>query len=158
MSEAGKILTAVIIVLILMTGSFGVGYYFRQEKIVEKHLPPQIVRDTTKEIHYKDSIVVKYMPGTIEYIDTGSVIETKPFISKADTIIQHDTVHVEYAFPQNSFAFALRMKPDTTKIITINTIDTKIIDKTPAKWISILSHTGAGLAGGLIGFGIGRIR
>lgn len=158
MSDMTKMLIAIIILLVAMTGTFFLGYYFRSEKIVERQLPAEIVRDTIAKEIRKDSIVIKYMPGQIEYIDTGKTIETKPFVAKADTIIKHDTVHVEYSFPQNNFAFALRTKPDTTYYINTTIEKTFTIDKTPSWWVTTLTHVGASAVGAALGYGAGRIK
>jgi hypothetical protein len=158
MNDLTKILVAIIVFLVSLAGSFILGYTYRNEKVIERQIPPTIIRDTTYNVIERGVIKVQYLPGEVEYIDTSKHIMTSPFIARADTIIRQDTIAVQYSYPQNSFAFMLSMKPDTVVYIEIKTLDTKIIENKIPAWQLILSHTGAGLLGGVLGYGIGRIR
>lgn len=98
--------------------------------------------------------------GVIKYDTIKEYITTKPFIASLDTIdpINQDTLSIQYAFPVNTFLYALNRKPQIEK--------TKIIHRTDSVFIPEIQHIetnwfyatlkSAGLV--LLGYGIGRIR
>mgnify|MGYP000110392403 CR=1 FL=1 len=80
----------------------------------------ELIRDTITIVKPKEPIIAKeIIPKIIYRKDT--VLITKPFEAKIDTIIKHDTILISYKFPENRFSYAFKPKPDTiSQIIKIN--------------------------------------
>lgn len=140
----------------LLISTFFLGYCSRKCQ-APATIPPPVIQtqtkyDTTEKIIRQQPINI-YKQVEVQYV-RDTLFVTKPFIAKLDTIIFRDTINTQFAFPQMAFSLALRRQPDTLKIVTIKTIDTRIIDNSPPTWVTILSHIGAGV----LGFGAGRIK
>lgn len=118
-------------------------------------------------VQIRDSVVVKYVekiridtvPGktkwrtlyrydtlTKEYhiIDTQFV--TKPFETTLDTIVRHDTVHLQFLYPEKSFSMLIKPHPDS---ILIRTITITPPPEKPSFWDD-LGKIGGGFLGGYI--------
>jgi len=81
----------------------------------------------THELKYKydtvlkeiktDPIVIEKKKAIIKYIK-DTIIITKPFEAKIDTVIKMDTIKMYYQFPENRFSLFYKRKTDTIPIIT----------------------------------------
>lgn len=113
----------------------------------------EIKRDTIVQVQPGKTIVIEKAVPVIEYQkEWDTVIVTKPFIAKLDTIVKGDTVYADYSFPQNRFTVMLWQKPDsiyTYREYILNTIYVK------DDWWEKPAWTAGGL---LLGFGLGRIK
>jgi hypothetical protein len=112
MNNTNTILT-LILALVIGLSLFFVGRCTKDpEKIIETKT--EIVRDTIINVVQQPPIVIYKAKPVIEYqTDHDTVIITRPFIAKVDTIIVRDTVHAEYVFPQNTFSMVLKRKADS---------------------------------------------
>lgn len=106
----------------------------------------KIVRDTITK--YQKPIIIEKIKAQIVY-KHDTIIQTKPFIARIDTVIMYDTIKASYEFPENYFSLLVKRKPDTVYTNTIYRTEYQEI-KRPL-YIDILSHTGAILSGFLIG-------
>ena len=112
MNNTNTILTVILAIAIGLS-LFFVGRCTKDpDRIVETKT--EIVRDTIINIVQQPPIVIYKAKPVIEYqTDYDTVIVTKPFIARVDTIIVRDTIHAEYTFPQNTFSMVLKRKPDS---------------------------------------------
>jgi len=144
-----------ILALIAISFFIGKGSVAPTIQYVDKpSITKEITYDTIEKTVTLKPIYISNKSDTTIIIDNGQVITTKPFVATLDTILNGDTIQSKYAFPQDSFYLKLLPKPLVYK--EINTITTKIeiVKVERPTWLDILSHTGAGLFGGLIGFGL----
>lgn len=150
--------TAILLFLLIIV-AFIVGRYTApiQIQYVDKpQLITNIKYDTlTKEIIKAATIINKKADTTI-IIDSTKYIQTNPFVAKLDTICAGDTVSAKFTFPQNDFYLKVLPKPIQFKEINSTIIKTEIIKIERPIWIDILSHSGAFLIGGGIGYLIGH--
>jgi hypothetical protein len=110
-----------------------------------------IKTDTIYKEIPSEPIVISKMKTKIIY-QKDTIIETQPFTAVVDTIINRDTLHTEFNFPENSFSMLLLRKPDTVMVQKITTIETP-----PQKsnwWEVPLSILG----GAALGYAFGRIK
>lgn len=118
------------------------------EKVIERKT--EIVRDTIINTVQQPPIIIYKAKPVIEYqTDYDTVIITKPFIAKIDTVIIRDTVHAEYVFPQNTFSMILKRKPDSVVTFREYVIKTEYIKD--AWWEKPAWATGGILLGYLLG-------
>lgn len=108
-------------------------------------------RDTIVEIRNPEPITITKYKTKIEYI-RDTIITTKPFTARIDTIIRCDTVRAQFDFPDNTFSMTLNRKNDT---IFRERIFNNNILKNEEKWwhkpaLCILSLCGGYLFGRLI--------
>lgn len=137
--------------------------------IIDKKLNPITEKTTIKEVavvkydtvysveRYEPTIINK-ATATFTITKKDTVIKTAPFIATLDTIVMRDTIKVDYSFPQNYFNLKYLRHLDSIRVINKETIKFEIVKVERPLWLDIVSHSGAGAVGGLIGFGIGRIR
>lgn len=79
-------------------------------------IPNEIKRDTiTKIIERKPTIIDKKRASI--RIKKDSLIQTKPFVARIDTINKYDTISLTYDYPENTFSMTYSHKPDTTTTI-----------------------------------------
>jgi len=110
-----------------------------------------------REIHH-EPLVVEQAPAEVVYIpqiEHDTVFyETPAFVASLDTVIQQDTLEVDYAFPQHTFSVMLRQQADSIETYehTVYITRTEIVQR--PLWVDILSHTGAIV----IGYGAGSLR
>lgn len=103
-----------------------------------------------REVASEPFVINKIKTRIIYQKDT--IILTQPFTAVVDTIINRDTLHTEFSFPENSFSMLLLRKPDTVMVQKITTIETP-----PQKsnwWEVPLSILG----GAALGYAFGRIK
>jgi hypothetical protein len=103
-----------------------------------------------QEVPAKPIIINKIRTKIIYQKDT--IIETQPFTAVIDTIINHDTLHTEFSFPENSFSMLFLRKPDTVIVQKVTTIETQPLKST--WWEVPLSILG----GAALGYVFGRIK
>jgi len=101
----------------------------------------RIIRDTI--LVDKEPIMINTKPKIIYKKDT--ILLTKPFTVKLDTIIKFDTVKVYYEYPENDLSIVVKRKPDT--LITNTIIITNFKEIKRPLYIDILTHTGTFLLG-----------
>ena len=101
-------------------------------------------------LHVTAPAVVRYVRDTVTLSDT--IIQTRPFIARLDTVVRRDTLGVEYRFPQHTFSVLLRQAPDSiryeTRTITLTNYERR------AWWLDALTHVGAAS----LGYAIGSVR
>jgi hypothetical protein len=98
-----------------------------------------------------EPIVISKVRTRIVY-QKDTIIETQPFTAVVDTIINRDTLHTEFNFPENSFSMLLLRKPDTVTVYKVTMLETP-----PQKsnwWEVPLSILG----GAALGYAFGRIK
>lgn len=95
-------------------------------------------------IRFKEVAKIQYIQDTL-YL-------TNPFIATLDTVLDLDTINVNYTFPANLFELKLAFKKDSIKTneIYVTRYETKVVER--PMWLDILSHTGASLFGFSIGY------
>lgn len=132
-------------ILALVLSAVFIILYPRDENIIEREV---IIYDTViKEIRHKP-ILIKAKPKIIYKSDT--VILTKSFTARIDTVILRDTVHAKYDFPENMFTFQVLRVNDTIYIP-----GETIIKYQKPSWMEHLKYAAGGLA---VGFMAGKIR
>ena len=147
-----------IAICILFLAAFLVGRFTAPKEIqyIDKAVITEKVKyDTINSIALRDKIQL-IDSGKIVYIDSSKVIETKAFVSSIDTICKQDTINVKYEYPKNQFYLTVLPRPDTFRTINKLEIRTEIIKIERPIWIDILSHSGAFIIGGGIGYLIGH--
>lgn len=116
--------------LIFMIAGLILGYFLFNTHNRQIQYKEVLIRDTIiKEIKQKPLIIEKTVPKIIYMKDT--IIKTRPFIAKIDTIIIKDTINAEYRFPEHSFSMYVNRARDTLAIPQI----TKIKHKKEKWWI-----------------------
>jgi len=117
----------------------------------KQFFPAEIITEI-KYVH--DTLLIKSEPIILEKIKAkiiyikDTIIESKPFIARIDTIIKYDTIKIDYIFPDNEFNLFIRKKPDTT--FNNNIYITKFIEVKRPIVIDIISHTAIFLLGIII--------
>ena len=155
MTDSTKYLTSIFLLMALLAGSYYVGYISGKETIIKTDIKQIHTQTNDTTIIERTPIKVIQKEGDIVYIK-DTIIQTQPFIVKLDTIIQHDTINVDYTFPQNKFNMLLRQHPDSIITKTVTITDFRIVEIKRPVYIDILSHSGAFIIGGLIGYGVGK--
>ena len=142
--------------LALAIACFFVGRLTVKPDIVkEPYIIERVKFDTVEKQITLQPIVRTFKSDTIIYID-NQTIQTKPFIASKDTILNGDTIGVKYSFPQDSFYLKVLPKPLVYKEISKTEFVVKVEKIERPLYVDILSHSGAGLLGGLIGYLIGK--
>lgn len=141
-----KYVIIVIIILIYSILVFIAGWSIRgnEQVIIEK-------RDTVLLTVPQEPIVIKAKP-IIKYIK-DTVILTKPFVAKLDTIYKHDTIKVSYEYPANIMDIIMKLRPDTVIQYTI----TQERIKERSIYIDVLTHIGATAVGLGVGYTLGKV-
>lgn len=98
---------------------------------------------THDPVHVYAKARVIYQRDTVHEADT--VYRTRPFVAVLDTIVKHDTINVEYAFPQHTFSVALRQGRDSIAF-EVRTLTITNYEQRPW-WIDALTHVGAATLG-----------
>lgn len=143
-----------IAVCVLFLAAFLVGRFTAPKDIqyVDKAVVSEkVIRDTVDNIKIRDKIQL-VDSGKIVYIDSSRIIQTKAFVSTIDTICKQDTISVKYEYPKNQFYLTVLPRPDTFKTINKLEIRTEVVKLERPIWIDILSHSGAFIIGGGIGY------
>lgn len=94
--------------------------YFSKPPIVKERLVEILKADTIervivkegRKIYLKKDAMIEYKTVFIADTIYDSILVTKPFIARLDTIIQ-DTINISYEYPENKFEFIFRACPDT---------------------------------------------
>ncbi len=104
---------------------------------------PELIRDTITFIKPSKPIIMeKIIPKIIYRKDT--LIVTKSFTAKIDTVIKLDTILIEYKFPENRFSFAYKPKIDTASKI-YNIIIPKYNNNCSNNWVFAVGGFAAGI-------------
>lgn len=101
----------------------------------------QVVRDTVYSIRPSKPIVItKYKARIVKISDT--IVQSVPFTASIDTVIVHDTIRAEFAFPENLLSLEIRKAPDTA--IIDRQIVTRTVEKREPWWrVPLYFITGA---------------
>lgn len=104
----------------------------------------QVVRDTIYSIREsKPIILTKCKTKTVRVSDT--VFSSPAFTATVDTVVVHDTIRAEFAFPQNLLSLEVRKAPDTS--IIDRQVITREVEKHDPWWripLYFLSGTAIG--------------
>lgn len=88
-----------------------------------------------------------------ESIESGADTICAPFTAVLDTIVNKDTIRIEYEHPVSLFTLMIRSAPDSiryeTKTVTLTNTTTTYEQR--AWWIDALTHVGAASLGYAIG-------
>jgi hypothetical protein len=84
--------------------------------------------------------------------ETDTVYRTPAFVAILDTIVKHDTIGIEYAFPQHTFSVALRQGRDSISY-EVRTLTITNYEQRPW-WMDALTHIGAAT----LGYSIAQIK
>ena len=98
-----------------------------------------------------EPIVISKVRTRIVY-QKDTIIETQPFTAVVDTIINSDTLHTEFSFPENSFSMLLLRKPDTVTVYKVTMLKTPQIER---KWWEVPLSI---LGGAALGYALERIK
>lgn len=101
------------------------GYFLFNSKPVAPIIEQKILYDTIYNEIPAEPIIIEKIRAEKEYIH-DTIIVTKPFIAKADTIIQKDTVVMFYTFPENYFSMQYKTHRDSIAIPTQTIIKTEL--------------------------------
>lgn len=161
-----KELATILLLMIALSGAFLVGrcsapdHSYNNGKAISDSVAGIIVSgrkiDTvvTETVKYRPQIVYRDV-AKIVYMPIDTLLEVQPFVASADTVLNScDTLSLAYEYPANILSWKLKQCPDTliARNIYEQVFQTKIIER--PLWQDILSHTGVGLAVGLIVWGL----
>ncbi len=134
-----------IIIVFVSIIAFLSGYFINDNRSKNSH---EIKIDTLFiEKPAEPIIVEKIKPKLIYSRDT--IIQTQPFTAMIDTVIQRDTIRINYQFPENMLDLEIFPKPDSIEIRNI--FITKEVEKKVEWW-----QMPAGILSGVVlGFLIG---
>lgn len=106
----------------------------------------EIVRiDTVEIVKPKERIIVKRAKPKIIYL-RDTIVESKPYVAVLDTIVQKDSIQVNYFFPENQMDLKILPSSDTIRVPKI------IYSKEQKKnaWMDYVVPTIVGIAFGYI--------
>jgi hypothetical protein len=157
MDTEGRRLVGLLMALLMSCLIGGIlGWVLKPCPCDQKPVAAEIRIDTvTKVIEHEPLLVtapavVRFVRDTITHTDT--IIQTRPFVARLDTVVRRDTLGVEYRFPQHTFAVLLRQAPDSiryeTRTLTLTSYERR------AWWLDALTHVGAAS----LGYAIGSVR
>ena len=90
------------------------GFRKQDEKISIKY-DSKVIYDTIIKMQPAKPVILTKVKTEI-IIQSDTVIQFHPFISKLDTIVNSDTISTKFEYPQNLFSFEFRKKPDSISI------------------------------------------
>ena len=100
--------------------------------------------DTVTVIKPRDVVRLVRVPA-----DTV-VITEHDTVAILDTIVNHDTITIDYSYAHQAFSLLYRPKPDSVVTVYVTQVKT-----TPREWwIDALTHTGAAA----VGYAVGSVR
>lgn len=138
-----NILVAVAILVVLST----VFYLGRGSKQCNEFAERVVVkRDTFIVVKAAPPIKLERAKAKIKYL-RDTIIETKPFEARIDTIINNDTIYLWYNYPMNAFDLFVKKKPDSTIVHEIY-ITKEVIRK--RAWWEAPAFIAAGAAAGYV--------
>lgn len=142
------------IIYLLITGAilFALAYWIIPDRQKVNYLTKNVlIRDTIVEIRHKEPLVIEKAVPEIKYL-RDTVIMTQPFAATIDTVMQHDTIYIQYRFPENYFSMKLSMPSDTLRMREI--VSEIKSDESNNWWESALIITAGACVGILIGTSI----
>lgn len=117
MSENKKNILILILILFIAFLSFNKFDILKSKANNSKYIPIQQIKTDTLIIFKEGKkITLDSVKMKIKYV-RDTVIITKPFVAKIDTLIKFDTISIVYHYPENLFSMKLSQKPDSTIII-----------------------------------------
>ncbi|MGB9702507.1 MAG: hypothetical protein ACPL1A_07255 [Candidatus Kapaibacteriota bacterium] len=117
MSENKKNILIFILILLIAFLSFNKFDFLNIKTNNLKYIPMQQIKTDTLIIFKEGKkIVLDSVKMKIKYV-RDTVIITKPFVAKIDTLIKYDTISIVYHYPENLLSMKLSQKPDSTIII-----------------------------------------
>jgi len=75
----------------------------------------KIFKFDTTIIYKPQPIIIEKIIPKIKY-KRDTIITTKPFVARVDTVIKYDTIKIEYHFPENNLDFSINRNFDTIKV------------------------------------------
>ena len=85
-----------------------------KEKITIKY-DSKVLYDTIIKLQPAKPVILTKIKTKI-IVQSDTVIQFHPFISKLDTVVNSDTISTKFEFPQNLFSFDFKKKPDSISI------------------------------------------
>jgi len=136
--------------IVLLTISLLLCFYLgRSSKYCNEFTSVITKRDTVIVVKPSEPIIIERAKTKVIF-KKDTIIETKPFTAIIDTIIKRDTIYGKFNFPENSFDFWIKKKPDSTMVHTIYV--TKEVLKEKPWW-----ETPAFILGGtIVGYILGK--
>ncbi len=141
----GKYLVVIATLIAFLVG-FAASYLFFGNNRFETDPEVIEIRDTVVEFKPSEPIVVEKIKAEIRY-KTDTIIQTKPFVARIDTVALRDTIIAEYEFPENTMSLAIYSPPDSTKHFRTAVIRTV---KKEAPWWEAPAYVACGAALGFI--------
>jgi|GEM_PF-4721215 hypothetical protein len=124
MKQIYIIITLVLITLAYFLGrSNGKAVYYKTETLV----------DTQYIVKTQEPVVIEKVKTKIKYL-RDTMIVTKPFEAKLDTVLRNDTISLSYIYPTNEFSMRYSKKADTALLVNIKTRESQIIREEEAWW------------------------
>ena len=125
------------------------------------YIPKPIRIDSAKtKIKYVTRIV--YRDIETNYTDTvfqpyysDSLLITKPFIARLDTIALGDTIHAKFQYPENLFSIAINRSIDSVHFTWLDSI--RVIERKRTFWDKVEDGALWLLGGLVVGGGVGII-
>lgn len=141
---------AIIVAIIALALGFLLGYTINS--FSKKSIPAAgrsvIERDTVVKLIKSEPVIIEKIKPEIHYL-RDTIIETKPFIARIDTVILRDTVMAEYIFPQNLLSMKLSRGSDSLRVEQLNSVEYLEDEK---EWWELPAYV---LAGVILGFLLG---
>lgn len=117
MSENKKNILIFSLILLIAFLSFNKFDFLNIKTHNLKYIPMQQIKTDTLIIFKEGKkIALDSVKMKIKYL-RDTVIITKPFVAKIDTLIKFDTISIVYQYPENLLSMKLSQKPDSTIII-----------------------------------------
>ena len=124
--------------LIALVVGVVIGWLLKPTETVHTHSEH---RDTVVQVQPREVVRLVRVPA-----DTVIVTEHDT-VAMLDTIINHDTITVDYSYAHQAFSLLYRPRPDS--VVTVYVTQVKTTER--AWWIDALTHTGAAALGYTIG-------
>jgi len=124
------ILLLLIVVLVVAAGWLGSVFYSVQrgkqskleeqiERLERQLAERRVERDTVVQVQIvRKPVVVVRRQAQVAFVQ-DSVVPTKPFVAKMDTVAAGDTLSVEYRFPSHLLSVELRKRADTLQTVLV---------------------------------------
>lgn len=134
------------------TATFGTATVIRDSVLIAIPQPPTIIEAKPKIVRVRDR-------QTVRTVDTLIAKETDTlFISSAFTALDSNRVFdsgdtlrkVSFHYPENSFSYDFRPRPDSLKLIEKIIIQPVTVSESRPLWLDALTHGAAFVVGGYV--------
>jgi hypothetical protein len=75
----------------------------------------EIIKFDTILIYKPQPIILEKIIPKIKYI-RDTIITTKPFVARVDTVIKYDSIKIDYHFPENNIDLSIYRNYDTIRV------------------------------------------